>query len=169
MSAPIGSAAPQRAGPYRARALVLAAALLVLGTACSKASATTSPGSYRVFAQQFRFHGLPAHVQANSPFDIVFTNREGFPFRHEMVLVGIDSGQGADDIVNAAKKTGQDSEDQWLHFGEIGEVNTGSTKVGVFSLPPGTYALVCWEDEKPGGGTGPVHAARGMVFEFAVP
>ena len=169
MSAPIGSAAPKRSGPYRARTLALAAALLVLGTACAKASATTSPGSYRVFAQQFRFHGLPAHVQADSSFDIVFTNREAFPFRHELVLVGIDSGQGADDIVAAAKKSGQDSEDQWLHFGEIGEVDTGSTKVGVFSLPPGTYALVCWENEKPGGGTGLAHAARGMVFEFAVP
>jgi hypothetical protein len=47
-------------------------------------------------------------------------------------------------------------------------VNTGSTHAGVFSLPPGTYALACFEKGKIGGGEGPVHATIGMVHQFTV-
>ena len=60
--------------------------------------------------------------------------------------------------------------DAWASrsFGEVGEVNTGSTHAGVFSLPPGTYALACFETGKIGGGEGPVHATIGMTYQFTV-
>jgi hypothetical protein len=116
---------------------------------------------------RFRFSGMPARIPTGL-IDVMFSNREAFPFRHEMVLVSLQVGQSTTDVVADAKRKGPDSEDHWLHWGEIGEVDTGATKVGVFDLPPGTYALACWEQGVPGGGTGPVHAARGMVHQFTV-
>src|SRR5215216_5257859 len=38
----------------------------------------------------------------------------------------------------------------------------------VLALPPGTYALACFEDGKIGGGKGKVHATIGMVHQFTV-
>jgi hypothetical protein len=148
---------------------VVGVLLLVLAaSACGRAEARSEQQkALQVGARQFRFHGMPGTVDPGM-ITIAFANRESFPFRHEMVLVSLQAGQSAGDIVAAAKKQGPDSEDLYLNFGEIGEVNTGATKVGLFQLPPGTYALACWETDKPGGGDGPVHAARGMVFQFTV-
>jgi hypothetical protein len=151
-----------------AAARTWAAAVLIALTcvACSKAEATGTR-TYGVWVQQFRFNGLPATVRPGI-FQISYSNREAFPFTHEMVLVSLQAGQTAQDVINDAKRKGESSEDDWLHFGEIPDVGTGATKVGIFDLPPGTYALACWEQGTPGGGTGEVHAARGMVYRFAV-
>jgi hypothetical protein len=146
----------------------LSATVAVLAAACSTAHASSDIPLYTVFAQRFRFHGMPARI-APGRFDVSYSNREAFPFRHELVLISIPQGEGEADVWNDAKATGADSEDDWLHWGEIGEVDTGATKVGSFDLPAGTYAFACWETGKPGGGDGPVHAALHMVYQFSVP
>jgi uncharacterized cupredoxin-like copper-binding protein len=109
---------------------------------------------------------MPDSVPADKPFTIVFSNNESFDITHEMVVVAIPSGKTLDDLVADAKAKGVDSEADWLHFGEIGEVDTGATGVGTFNLPPGNYAIACWQDGKAGGGKGPVHASIGMAKAF---
>ena len=152
--------------PTRAAALGLVLALSAV--ACGSAGASsTSPAVYHVAAQRFRFGGMPTRIPPGL-FDVTFTNHEAFPFQHEMVLISLQVGQTSSDVINDAKTKGSDSEDDWLHWGEIPDVQTGATKVGVFDLPSGTYALACWQTGIPGGGTGEVHAARGMVFQFTV-
>ena len=121
----------------------------------------------KVSSVNFRYHGFPKAIHPGL-FQVAFTNQEGFPFRHEMVVVSLQPGQTAQTLAADAKADGTDSEDHYLHFGEIAEVDTGSTLVGTFDLPPGTYALACWEEGQPGGGVGQVHAARGMVYPFTV-
>ena len=125
------------------------------------------PRLIKVSAVDFRYHGLPRAIHPGL-FQLAFTNQEGFPFRHEAVVVSLQPGQTARTLAEDAKADGAESEDHYLHFGEIADVDTGSTIVGTFDLPPGTYALACWEDGQPGGGVGQVHAARGMVFPFTV-
>ena len=107
-------------------------------------------------------------MRASGNLTIDFSNRESLPITHEMVLVSLPQGKSKQDIISDASKKGAKSEDDWLHFGEIPEVDSGATKAQVFDLPAGTYALACWQNGNLGGGTGKVHAARGMVFQFTV-
>ena len=163
----MGGRARGRIGRRRAAtALGLVAVLSLVGSACSSGGSKTT--AYKVFVEKFRFNGMPASIKAGQEFNVEFTNREELPITHEMVLIAVPSGKTAQNVIDDAKATGTDSEDEWLHFGEIGEVDTGETKVGTFSLPPGTYALACWQTGNLEGGDGDAHAARGMVFAFTV-
>jgi uncharacterized cupredoxin-like copper-binding protein len=153
----------------RRRALIslvpLLAVIALLGAGCSNGESLTK---YEVSVQKFRFSGMPTSVDSGKEFNVEFSNRESLAITHEMVVVQLPSGKSSKDVIADAKKGGVDSEDDWLHFGEIAEVNTGATKVGTFVLPPGTYALACWQTGNLGGGEGDAHAARGMVFQFTV-
>lgn len=169
---------------HRARvgrtAVVLASALaLGLGlTGCAKghttaaaaaSSSDTGLTTYNVSVQKFKYSGMPDSIKSG-PVLVAFSNHESFPITHEMVLVGVPSGKSAQDVIADAKAKGDKSEDDWLHFGEIADVNTGATKAGVFSLPPGTYALACWQTGTPEGKSegGPVHLTIGMIHQFTV-
>ena len=157
-------------GYYAVRVLAAAVVLLVILVALSsrsKGKHAPGPRLYRVSSTSFRYHGFPSTI-GSGLFQVSFTNDEGFPFKHEMVVVALQPGQDAQTIVDDARLKGADSEDDFLHFGEIADVDTGSTLVGTFDLPAGSYALACWEEGEPGGGDGPVHAARRMVFSFTV-
>jgi hypothetical protein len=145
-------------------AVVTVAAIALVGSACSKGSSQTT---YTAFVQKFRYNGIPTSIKAGN-FTVDFSNRESLPITHEMVLIAIPAGKSAQDVIDAAKATGADSEDGWLHFGEIPDVDTGATKAGLFDLPAGTYAFACWQTGNLGGGDGDAHAARGMVFQFSV-
>jgi hypothetical protein len=163
------------------RTVVVSVCMLALGsslTGCAKghttaATAASSSGSgmttYNVGVQKFKYSGLPDSIKSG-PVLIAFSNHETFPITHEMVVVGLPSGKSAQDVIADAKKKRDDSEDDWLHFGEIGEVNTGATIAGVFSLPPGTYALACWQSGTPAGKPkgGPTHLTVGMIHQFTV-
>jgi uncharacterized cupredoxin-like copper-binding protein len=151
---------------------VAVVALAVAG--CSKGqaegtAAATSSGLpvYKASVQKFKYSGMPASIKAGESI-ITLTNRESGPITHEFVLLSLPSGKTANDIAADAKKKAGKAEDDFLSFGEVAEVNTGSTHAGVFSLPPGTYALACFEDGKIGGGKGPTHASIGMTFQFTV-
>jgi hypothetical protein len=156
-----------RLGAKGLAAILTSIVVLVGLSACSLDKQASRPRLYRVSATDFRYHGFPSSI-GHGFFQVSFTNREGFPFRHEMVVVRVQPGQNAQSIVDDVKARGADSEDDWLHFGEIADVDTGSTLVGTFDLQPGTYALACWEDGQPGGGVGEIHAARRMVYTFTV-
>ena len=157
------------------------ASVLALGfalTGCAKGhsvtpAAASSSGAglptINVSVQKFKYSGMPDSVKSG-PVLVAFSNHESFPITHEMVLVAIPSGKSDQDVIAAAKQKGDSSEDEWLHFGEIGEVNTGATIAGVFSLPPGTYALACWQTGTPQGKPkgGPVHLTIGMIHQFTV-
>jgi hypothetical protein len=161
------------------RTAVVLVCVLVLGlslTGCAKghtAAAATSSGTglttYNVGVQKFKYSGMPDSIKSG-PVLITFSNHESFPITHEMVVVGLPSGKSAQDVIADAKKKADASEDDWLHFGEIGEVNTGATIAGVFSLPPGTYALACWQSGTPQGKPkgGPTHLTVGMIHQFTV-
>jgi hypothetical protein len=152
----------RRIGPVVALVLVLGLAT----AACSKSSSSGTPAQ-SVFVQKFRYHGLPASIPGGDMI-INFTNRESLPIKHEMILFGLPKGKTAQDVIDDSKAKGADAEADFVSFGEIGEVVTGSTKAQTFDLPAGTYAIACWEDGNLGGGKGKVHAARGMVFQFTV-
>ena len=124
--------------------------------------------TYQVSVSKFTYQGMPDTVPAGKPFTLAFTNKESFPITHELVVVALPAGKSLQDLVADAKAKGPDSEDDWLHFGEIGEVNTGATGVGTFQLPAGNYAIACWQDGKAGGGKGPVHASIGMAKTFTI-
>ncbi len=137
-------------------------------TAAASASAPEAAAAptYQVSVSKFTYQGMPDTVPAGKPFTIAFTNKESFEITHELVVVALPSGKTLDDLVADAKAKGPDSEDDWLHFGEIGEVDTGATGVGTFQLPAGNYAIACWQEGKAGGGKGPVHASIGMAKAF---
>ena len=149
----------------------LVATLLLVATACSKSTSTPANPTYDVFAQKFRFHGLPATIPSGN-FEINFSNKESFPITHEMILKALPSGDTAQDIIESAKvpgcEGGAECEGQFLAFGEIAGVDTGATLSNVFDLPPGEYFFACWETGTVSGGTGPPHASKGMVFTFTV-
>jgi hypothetical protein len=149
--------------------LAIVVGLLASGCGNSTPSANAGGGvpSYSVNVQKFRFHGMPTSIPSGDLI-IGFSNRESLPITHELVLVSLPSGKSASDVTKAAKSGGRASEDGWLHFGEIPDVNTGATKAQVFELPAGTYAFACWQVGNLGGGHGAPHAARGMVFQFTV-
>jgi len=158
--------ASSRVIPVAVGVAALIAALVIVSYRSNDGPAT-STRVIKVSSMNFRYHGFPKVIHPGL-FQVAFTNQEGFPFRHEMVVVSLQPGQTAKTLAADAKADGTDSEDHYLHFGEIAEVDTGSTLVGTFDLPSGTYALACWEEGQPGGGVGQVHAARGMVFPFTV-
>ncbi|MFL5797872.1 MAG: hypothetical protein ACJ77A_08065 [Actinomycetota bacterium] len=157
-----------RLSPGGGVVLALASALVVLATSCSSGG-SNAPPTYSVFVQKFRYHNMPTSIPSGN-LTINFSNRENLSITHEMVVVSLPSGKKAQDVIDAAKAEAKpgDSEDQWLHFGEIGEVDTGATISGVFDLPAGTYAMACWQHGNLGGGEGKSHASRGMVFQFTV-
>jgi uncharacterized cupredoxin-like copper-binding protein len=153
---------------------VLWVAVVALALAgCSKGQAKGQEAStaglpvYKVSVQKFKYGGMPTAVKSGESI-ITLTNRESGEITHEFVLLALPSGKSADDIAADAKKKGDKAEEDFLSFGEVADVNTGSTHAGVFSLPPGTYALACFEKGKIGGGEGPVHASIGMVQQFTV-
>ena len=145
--------------------LALVSVLALVASGCSK-SAKTTP-TYDVFVQKFRFHNMPATL-AGGNLIVNFSNKESDTITHEMVLISLPSGKTSQNVIDDAKTGGTKSEDEWLHFGEIPEVDTGATKAGLFDLPAGTYAIACWQTGNLGGGEGDPHAARGMVFQFTV-
>jgi uncharacterized cupredoxin-like copper-binding protein len=160
-----------RARPGRLAVLCLATAALALA-GCSKGeskgqAAAAGPAVYKVSVQKFKYSGMPTSIKSGEAI-VTLTNREAGPITHEFVLLALPSGKSKDDIVADAKKKGDKAEGDFLSFGEVAEVDTGSTHAGVFSLPPGTYALACFEKGKIGGGDGPVHATIGMTHQFTV-
>jgi len=157
-------------------ACVLALAFTVTGCAkghttakAATSSSDTGLTTYNVSVQKFKYSGMPDSVKSG-PTLVAFSNHESVQIVHELVVVAIPSGKSAQDVINDAKQKGDASEDGWLHFGEIGEVNTGATIAGVFSLPPGTYAMACWQTGTPQGKPkgGPVHLTIGMIHQFTV-
>jgi uncharacterized cupredoxin-like copper-binding protein len=150
---------------------VAVVALALAGCSKGKAEGTAASSAglpvYKASVQKFKYSGMPTSIKAGESI-ITLTNREAGPITHEFVLLALPSGKTKDDIVAAAKKKGDKAEGDFLSFGEVAEVNTGSTHAGIFSLPPGTYALACFEDGKIGGGKGPVHATIGMTHQFTV-
>jgi len=163
------------------RTAVVLACALALGaglTSCAKGNSTSGAAAssadsglttYAVSVTKFKYSGMPDSIKS-APALIGFSNHETYPITHEMVVVGLPSGKSAQDVIDDAKQKGDKSEDDWLHFGEIGEVNTGATIAGVFSLPPGSYVLACWQTGTPEGKAegGPVHLTIGMIHQFTV-
>ena len=155
--------------------LVIALALngCAKGHTTSPASAASSSSGgltvYNVGVQKFKYTGFPDSIKSG-PTLVAFSNHESFPIVHELVVVSLPSGKTKDDVIADAKKKKDASEDDWLHFGEIGEVSTGATIAGVFSLPPGTYAMACWQSGTPQGKPkgGPNHLTIGMIHQFTV-
>jgi uncharacterized cupredoxin-like copper-binding protein len=162
-----GRRGPVLVGVLLGAVLGLALAGCAKGQSAGAAATSAGPAVYKVSVQKFKYSGMPASVKAGESI-ITLTNRESGPITHEFVLLGLPSGKTANDIAADAKKKGDKAEEDWLSFGEVAEVNTGSTHAGVFSLPPGTYSLACFEDGKIGGGKGPVHASIGMTYQFTV-
>jgi uncharacterized cupredoxin-like copper-binding protein len=161
-----------RRGPALLGAVWVAVVALALA-GCSKGEAEGQAASsaglpvYKVSVQKFKYSGMPTSIKSGESL-ITLTNRESGEITHEFVLLALPSGKAAADIAADAKKKGDKAEGDFLSFGEVGEVDTGSTHAGVFSLPPGTYALACFEKGKIGGGEGPVHASIGMTHQFTV-
>jgi hypothetical protein len=87
-----------------------------------------------------------------------------------MIPVQLETGKTSQDVIDDAKSSGPDSEDEWLHIGgDFGPADTGASVVETLFLPPGTYAIACWQTgTQSGGDNGPPHAAKGMVFQFTV-
>jgi uncharacterized cupredoxin-like copper-binding protein len=144
--------------------------MLLALAGCSKGEVAASAPAlpvYKVSVQKFKYGGMPASIKSGEAI-ITFTNRESGKIAHEMVVLGLQSGQTTDDVAAAAKAKGEDAEGDWPSFGEIADVRTGGTAAAVFSLPPGTYAFACFEKGKLGGGEGPVHATVGMVYQVTV-
>ena len=147
-------------------------AFALLAVSCSSSNNTAGGGGFpteNVFVQKFRYHGLPSNFSSGNVV-INFSNRESLPITHEMILLALPQGQNAQSVINDAKSKGPDAEGDYTSMGEIGEVDTGSTKSQIFDLPAGKYAIACFEQGNLGDPTakGKTHAARGMVFQFSV-
>lgn len=151
------------------RVLAFAAAVALVATACSKSSSSSTTPTATIFVQKFRYHGMPTTLKSGV-VELQFENKESFQITHEMIPVALPSGKTAQDITAAAKATGPPSEDEWLHIGgDFGPADTGASVVEWLYLPPGNYAIACWQTGKPNGQeNGPPHAAIGMVFGFTV-
>jgi hypothetical protein len=154
--------------------LAVVAVLALVSTSCSKGRSTTTtsaaPKLTTVYVQKFRYHGMPGTVSAGY-HQFYFQNKESFPITHEMIPVAIPAGKTADDIQAEAKANGPESEDEWLHIGgDFGAVDTGAGIILTIYLPPGNYAIACWQTGKANGqpGDGPPHAALGMFASFTV-
>jgi hypothetical protein len=154
--------------------LALAAVLALVATSCSKGRTTTvvnsGPKLTTVFVQKFRFHGMPATLPAGL-HQFYFQNKESFPIVHEMIPVALPAGKTAEDIQADAKANGPESEDNWLHIGgDYGAIDTGAGLIEDIYLPPGNYAIACWQTGKANGqpGEGPAHVELGMFAQFTV-
>jgi hypothetical protein len=161
----------QRKPPWRP-VFALAVAVVFTAAACSSdntnnSSSSTTPTT--VFVQKFRYHGMPS-TMSSGVHELLFENKESFPITHEMIPIALPPGKTAQDVIADAKAKGPASEDDWLHIGgDFGSVDTGASIVEWVNLPPGDYAIACWQTGKASGkGTGPPHAALGMVFPFKV-
>ena len=154
-------------GTVRSVIAPLVAVVVLLGAACSKSS--SGPPLTTVSVQKFRYHGMPTTLKSGVQ-QFLFENKESLPITHEMIPVALPSGKKAHDIIDDAKSGGPDSEDEWLHIGgDFGPADTGAGVVETLYLPPGTYAIACWQTGNLGGmGEGDAHAGRGMVFQFTV-
>ncbi|HEY1332473.1 MAG TPA: hypothetical protein VGH10_13505 [Actinomycetota bacterium] len=152
--------------------VAVVSAVMLMATGCSKGRTTNTaatPNLIQVFVQQFRYHGMPATLSAGY-HQIVFKNNESFPITHEMIPIALPAGKTAADIAADAKAKGPDSEDDWLHIaGDFGSVDTGASIVETMYLPPGNYAIACWQTGKANGGeNGPTHVSIGMYASFTV-
>jgi len=156
-------------GRWRWLATALAGVLLLVASACSKSSDSSSTALTTIFVQKFRYNGVPATIPSGVN-EFLFQNKESFPITHEMIPIALESGQTAQDVIDGAKANGPDDEDNWLHIGgDFGAVDTGAGIVEWLNLPPGTYAFACWQTGTQSGGTdGPPHASIGMVASFTV-
>ena len=159
---------------------IAACAVLVIATGCSKdqgsapsKSATPSASAaaagvpvYNVSVKNFTYHGMPSSVPANRPFQVSFTNQESFQITHEFVVLKLPAGKTAQDVISDGKKKGPKGEDDWIHVGDSGDVDTGGGTVITLDLAPGNYVATCWQTGKSGGGTGPPHVTIGMAAPF---
>ncbi len=145
--------------------------VVLVSTACSSSSDSSSSSTplTKVFVQKFRYHGMPTTLSPGL-HQFLFQNEESFPITHEMIPVALPSGKTVQDVIADAKAKGPDSEDEWLHIGgDFGPADTGAGVVETLYLPPGNYAVACWQTGTTSGGeNGPPHAAKGMVFGFTV-
>ena len=149
------------------RLLAVAAMVVMVSAACSKSSSSSGELT-TVFVQKFRFHGMPTTLSPGL-HQFLFQNKESFQITHEMIPVALPSGKTVQDIIDDAKSKGPDSEDDWLHVGgDFGAADTGAGVVEFVDLPPGNYAIACWQTGTSTGGEGPPHASIGMVFQFSV-
>lgn len=161
------------AAVVRRHAWIAVAALVpLLLTGCSKGrTAKTTEGSglptIKVSVANFIYSGMP-DTFVHGQRAISFTNKESFTVNHEMVLLSL-GGKSTADMIAGAKAKGPDAEDEWLHFGEVPDVDTGGTKVALFDLPAGTYAIACYQQGTPQGkDNGPTHLTIGMIKQFTV-
>jgi hypothetical protein len=150
-------------------ASVFTLVVLVMPACSNDNGASTTTPLTTIFVQKFKYHGMPTTLKAGL-HQFLFQNKESFPITHEMIPVALPSGKTAQDITDDAKTIGPDSEDEWLHIGgDFGPADTGAGVVETLNLPPGTYAIACWQTgTQSGGENGPPHAAKGMVFQFTV-
>jgi hypothetical protein len=152
------------------RVVAILAVFALVSTGCSKGRNSSSSGTpTTVFVQKFRYHGMPATLSAGV-HQFLFQNKESFPITHEMIPVALAAGKTAQDVMKDAKSKGPDSEDEWLHIGgDFGPADTGASVVETLYLPPGKYAIACWQTGTPTGKeNGPPHASIGMVYQFTV-
>jgi hypothetical protein len=151
------------------RVLAVVAVLALAATACSKSSDNSSTAT-TITVQKFRYSGMPK-TMSSGIHEFLFENRETFSITHEMIPIALPSGKTFQDVINEAKSKGPSSEDEWLHIGgDFGPADTGAGVVEWLYLPPGNYAIACWQTgvaNQPTK-TGPPHAAKGMVFGFTV-
>ena len=150
-----------------AASVVLASVLMLVAASCSKSS-NTMPLT-KIFVQKFRYHGVPATLKSGIN-ELLFQNEESFPITHEMIPIALPSGKTTQDVIDDAKAKGADSEDDWLHIGgDFGSVDTGAGIVEILNLPPGNYAVACWQTgTQSGGENGPTHVSIGMIAGFTV-
>ena len=154
------------------RVAALVAVIVLVATACSKSTPSSTTPSNTIFVQKFRYHGVPA-TMTSGIHQFLFENKESFQITHEMIPIALPSGKTAQDVINAAKAPGDAgpaSEDMWLHIGgDFGPADTGASVVETLYLPPGNYAFACWQTgTQSGGENGPPHASIGMVAQFTV-
>ena len=154
------------------RVAALVAVIVLVATACSKSTPSSTTPSNTIFVQKFRYHGVPATLTSGI-HQFLFENKESFPITHEMIPIALPTGKTAQDVINAAKAPNDAkpaSEDMWLHIGgDFGPADTGASVVETLYLPPGTYAFACWQTgTQSGGENGPPHASIGMVAQFTV-
>ncbi len=156
--------------------VALAAALALVSVSCSKnrnessGSTSSAPKLISVYVQAFRYHGLPTTLKSGYT-QFYFQNKESFPITHEMIPIALPAGKTATDVQAEAKAKGPSSEDEWLHIGgDMNSVDTGAGIIETLYLPPGNYAVACWQTGKANGqpGEGPPHASLGMVAQFTV-
>lgn len=136
-------------------------------TSASPAGTGNGVPTYDVFVKNFTYHGMPKTVPANTPLVVSFTNKESFAIGHEFVVLKLTGGKTMQDVIKDAKKKGADAEDDWIHVADSGDpLDTKSSTVIRMDLPPGKYVASCWQTGKAGGGSGPPHAAIGMITAF---